>query len=119
MNNEIRQFTLMRAMAAGTTFCNGGMGIGPPRRRVLMTLKTEARLLFNENNGPRAGMWLTRRAVTNQAISFGNRHMDIFLSTNSCVTLSGQTSIRRLWPGSKHKAFTCLFDSKARPCQST
>ena len=82
-------------MATATTFCNGGMGIGHPRRRVFMALKAETGLLFNKNNGARAGMWLIRRAVTNQAITFGNRGMDIFRSPKSCVTLGGQTSIRR------------------------
>ena len=85
----------MRAMATGTTFCNGGMGIGHPRRRVFMTLKAETWLLFKQDDGTRAGMWLTSSAVTNQAITFGNRHMDIFRPTKSCVTLSGQTSLRR------------------------
>ena len=81
-------------MATATTFCNGGMGIGHRRRRIFMTLKAEAWLLFKQNDRTSPWMRLIRRAVTNQAITFGNRRMDIFRSTKSCVTLGGQTSLR-------------------------
>jgi hypothetical protein len=94
-HNELGKLPMMRAMATGTTFLNGGMGIGHPRRRAFMTLKAETWLLFKQDDGISSGMWLTRRAMTNQAITISNRCMDIFRPTKSGVTLSGQTSILR------------------------
>ena len=61
-----------------------------------MTLKAETWLLFKQDDGTSPGMWLINRAVAYQTITFGNRRMDIFCPSKSCVTLSGQTSIRRL-----------------------
>jgi hypothetical protein len=106
-------------MTTGTAFFNSGMGICHPRRRTFMTLQTELRLLLNQQYRTSTGMWLICRDVTNQAITFCNRCMNVLRPTKETVTVSGKTTIRRIGPGPKHKTFARRFDSTGRLSQGT
>ena len=88
LQNEFRQPALMRAVATGTAFFECRMRELHAISRILVTLQTEARFIFDERHGTFTRVLLIRAFVTRLAIPFGNRRMHMLGTAENRMAIS-------------------------------
>jgi hypothetical protein len=87
--------------------------------RVFMALQAKPWLLFNQPYGSGPGMGLIGRIVTNHAITFSDRDVDMLCPAKSCMTFRRDATVGRSGASPEDKAPARGFRSENRRRQST